>query len=153
MTCETRILSITVQQPLAVVAAYLADRLNFPAWASGLATGLAPMVGQPPGTAPGTWYTAQTSQGAVSVRFSPPNDLGVADHWVHLPDGAVVYVPLRVVANGSGAEVVLVLFRLPSMDTQRFEDDAAWVTRDLQKLKAVLETPARVPEENSPGGV
>ena len=43
MTHETRLISITVQRPLAEVRAYLADPLNFAEWASGLAGGLGPI--------------------------------------------------------------------------------------------------------------
>jgi hypothetical protein len=74
----------------------------------------------------------------VTIRFTAANDFGVADHWVYLPDGTTVYVPLRAVANDSGAEVSFTLFRLPSMSAEQFEQDAAWVLRDLQALKAAL---------------
>jgi hypothetical protein len=37
----------------------------------------------------------------------------VLDHTVVLPDGTEVYVPMRVVPNGGGSEVMLVLFRQP----------------------------------------
>lgn len=140
MTFEARNLSITVCRPLAVVCDFLAHPMNFPQWASGLASGLAPLDALAEGAEAdsGVW-TAQAAQGDVTLRFSPPNDLGVADHWVLLPDGTSVYVPLRAVANSEGAEVILTLFRQPSMDARQFEDDAQWVMRDLQQLKAVLE--------------
>jgi hypothetical protein len=48
---------------------------------------------------------AHGSGGDVHVRFSPENPYGVLDHWVTLPDGTELYMPLRVVANGDGAEV------------------------------------------------
>ena len=73
------------------------------------------------------------------MRFSGTNDFGVADHWVFLPDGTTVYVPLRAVANGDGTEVLLTLYRQPSMDDAKFRGDGEWVRRDLDKLKAVLE--------------
>jgi hypothetical protein len=78
----------------------------------------------------------------VKLQFSPPNAFGVADHWVHLPDASVVYVPLRAVANGDGSEVSLTLFRLPGMDVARLAADAEWARRDLATLKRVLEAGA-----------
>lgn len=72
------------------------------------------------------------------MRFSPPNPFGVADHWVTLPDGTVVYVPLRAVANEEGTEVSLTLFRLPTMSDARYDEDAALVERDLASLKQLL---------------
>jgi hypothetical protein len=141
MTYETRVLSITVAQALGRVSAYLSDPRNYPQWASGLAGGLdAVAAAASTAGADGTLWRASTPAGEVSVRFTPANDHGVADHWVLLPDGTTVYVPLRAVANGSGTEVALMLFRLPSMDTRKFEEDAQWVMRDLRRLKDVLES-------------
>ena len=49
-------------------------------------------------------------------------------------------VQLRVLfANGDSCEVTFTLFRLPGMDDEKFTADAAWVKRDLQKLKDLLE--------------
>ncbi|MOA25382.1 hypothetical protein D3C78_1461030 [compost metagenome] len=62
----------------------------------------------------------------------------MADHWVHLEDGRVVYVPLRVVANGDGCTVALTLFRRPEMDDERFAADCDWVRRDLLALRRLL---------------
>jgi hypothetical protein len=139
MTHETRHLSITVQRPVAEVRAYLADPLNFSQWASGLAGGLASLSeDSAPGSDPNL-FAAQSPQGEVTVRFSGANDFGVADHWVFLPDGTTVYVPLRAVANGDGTEVSLTLYRQPSMDDATFAADSEWITRDLDRLKSVLE--------------
>ena len=139
MTHETRLLSITVQRPVAEVRAYLADPLNFAEWASGLAGGLEPISEEDLQESDPTLWSAQSAQGEVTVRFSGTNDFGVADHWVFLPDGTTVYVPLRAVANGDGTEVLLTLYRQPSMDDAKFRGDGEWVRRDLDKLKAVLD--------------
>ena len=138
-THEARVLSITVRRPVGEVRAYLADPLNFTQWASGLAGGLAPISDDSSQGSDPTLYSAQSAQGDVTVRFSAANDFGVADHWVFLPDGTTVYVPLRAVANGAGTEVSLTLYRQPSMDDARFAADGDWVTRDLTRLKALLE--------------
>jgi hypothetical protein len=60
------------------------------------------------------------------------------DHWVHLSDGQIIYVPLRIVENGSGAEVLLTLFRQPGMSDEQFAADADWVRRDLLALKSMV---------------
>ena len=67
------------------------------------------------------------------------NPWGVLDHHVTLPTGAVVYSPMRVVANGAGSEVSFTLFRLPGVLDEQFAADATWVQRDLHALKRVLE--------------
>jgi hypothetical protein len=56
-----------------------------------------------------------------------------------LPSGQTVYIPLRVIANGDGAEVTLSLIRQPQMSAADFARDAEWVLRDLRRLKALLE--------------
>lgn len=134
MIHPARSLSVAIARPLAEVAAFLAEPRNFTQWASGLAGGLQP----PSASADGDWRM-NTPDGELRIRFSPPNPYGVADHWVQLPDGGIVYVPLRVVANGDGSEVTLTLFRLPGMDDARFEADSDWVRRDLDSLRRVLE--------------
>ncbi|UYW25920.1 hypothetical protein OKC48_22015 [Methylorubrum extorquens] len=61
------------------------------------------------------------------------------DHWVDLGDGRVVYVPMRVIANGEGSEVMLTLFRQPDMSDEKLAEDEAWVRRDLASLKRLAE--------------
>jgi len=144
MILPARILSIGIDRPLLQVAEFLAEPRNFPRWASGLASGLTPRPGSPLGAADGSEWLAATPQGPLLIRFSPANPYGVADHWVQLENGSVVYVPLRVVANGDGCEVSLTLFRQPDMDEARFAADGDWVMRDLQALRQLLESePAR----------
>ena len=63
----------------------------------------------------------------------------MVDHWVFLPGGKVIAVPLRVVANAGGSEVTFTLFRQPEMSDELFDRDADWVRRDLARLKEVME--------------
>lgn len=130
MSLTSQTLAVSIDRPFAVVAAYLAVPRNFPCWASGLASRLEEEGGGWVGEAP---------QGKITIRFSPPNDFGIADHWVTLPDGQEVFVPLRALKHGVGTEVILTLFRLPAMTDDDFGRDAEWVAKDLARLKAVLE--------------
>ena len=77
--------------------------------------------------------------GPAKVRFTERNAHGVLDHYVLLPDGTEIYVPMRVIANGTGSEVLFTLFRLPGMDDEKLAADAAWVLRDLHALRNLLE--------------
>jgi len=103
----------------------------FPNWASGLAESNLRYESH-------RWY-ADGPEGPISIRFTPHNEYGVMDHFVDTGPGSEVHVPLRVVQNGDGAEVLLTLFRQPEMDDERFAADARWVNRDLKKLKALIE--------------
>jgi hypothetical protein len=107
----------------------------FPEWAAGMADSEL----RPDGD--GNWL-ADGSDGPIRVRFTPHNPFGVMDHWVDAGTGQEIYVPLRVVANGDGAEVILTLYRQPGLDEERFSADIKLVNRDLKALKNLIERPA-----------
>jgi hypothetical protein len=75
----------------------------------------------------------------MKIRFADRNDYGVLDHFVTPAPGVEIYVPMRVLPNGSGSEVVFTLFRLPEMSEEEFDRDAGMVERDLRVLKSALE--------------
>lgn len=104
---------------------------SFPLWASGLSGGLL----EPDGEA----WRAQGPERPIRITFTGHNAFGVMDHWVDLGSGRVVYVPLRIVANQQGSEVMLTLFRQPGMSDEQFAADEAWVRRDLAALKELAE--------------
>ncbi|EJL32878.1 Polyketide cyclase / dehydrase and lipid transport [Caulobacter sp. AP07] len=127
---ETRPITVSIARPAAEVYAFAHKPESFPQWAAGLGGDL---------TRDGDDWIASGPDGEVRVRFSPENPYGVLDHWVTLPDGTELSIPLRVVANGDGAEVTLTLFRAPGMDDATFARDQGWVARDLAALKGLLE--------------
>lgn len=130
-TFESHTLSICIKRPLEQAYAFLARPENFPQWASGLGASM---------RRDGDVWIAETPQGPLTVRFSPPNDFGVLDHYVILQSGQEIYIPMRAIANGDGCEILFTLLRLPAMSDQKFAADIAWVQRDLQALKTLLET-------------
>jgi len=105
---------MTIERPWAQVYQFAANPQNLPRWASGIAKD-------------------------AKVRFVEPNRYGVLDHFVSIGGAAEVYVPMRVFANGEGAEVLLTVFRQPGASDEKFAEDAQWVRRDLEALKALLE--------------
>jgi hypothetical protein len=131
-TSEVQNLSVSIDKDFAAAYTFLAQPENFAHWASGLGTLHRENE---------RWIT-ETPEGRMVVRFSPHNPYGVLDHWVTPPEGADIYIPLRLIANGSGCELILTLLRQPDMDDARFAADADWVRRDLLKAKRVLETPS-----------
>ncbi len=102
----------------------------FGRWASGLSDS------QP--RPDGDGWATEGPTGPVRLRFTPYNDYGIMDHWVEPSDGPAVHVPLRVVANGRGAEVLLTLYRQPGMTDETFAADARWINRDLSRLRSVV---------------
>ena len=87
----------------------LSDPTSFPKWASGLGTF---------SRVDGRWVT-QTPDGPMHVRFSERNPFGVLDHWVTPRTDVPIYIPLRVVANGEGCELIFTLFRQPGMEPRK----------------------------------
>ena len=75
----------------------------------------------------------------MKVRFAEKNTFGVLDHYVNPTPEIEVYVPMRVLPNGSGSKVVFTLFRLPDMSDEQFVEDVGRVERDPKTLKDVLE--------------
>jgi hypothetical protein len=128
---EARPITVSIARPADQVYDFACQPESFPKWAAGLGAGL---------TRDGDRWIAHGPDGDVQVRFSPRNPYGVLDHWVTLSNGTEISIPLRVVANGDGAEVTLTLFRAPGMDAARFERDQGMVADDLTRLKALLES-------------
>lgn len=128
---ESRHLSVVIARDWREVAAFAGSEEHLPDWAAGLASGALRREGDE--------LVVDSPMGEVRVRFAAPNDLGVLDHDVRLPDGTVVHNPLRVLAHPRGAEVVFTLRRLEGVTADAFEADAQAVTADLARLRALLE--------------
>ena len=114
MASVRRLLSEHIDRPARVVYEFVADPANLSRWAAG--------VGDD-----------------ADVVFAARNELGVLDHEVRLPDGGSVLVPMRVVPDGDGSEVVFHLRRSPGMSDEEWERDTATVAADLARLREVLE--------------
>lgn len=127
---EVRYLSVSIEREPEAVYVFASNPENLPKWASGLGNGV---------KRAGEHWEVTTQQGTVGLRFTPHNEYGVLDHTVVLSDGIEIYVPMRVIPNGNGSEVMLVLFRQPEMDDAEFTRDAGLMQNDLSTLKALLE--------------
>jgi hypothetical protein len=131
MTMQAQTISIFIEMPWQEVYEAIWRPEVFPRWATGLsAAGLHHDKG--------IWRAKGPDGGDVILRFSPQNAFGVMDHTVVLRTGAEIHVPMRVVVNGDGAEVMLTLYRQPGVSLEAFEHDANWVRRDLAQLRDML---------------
>lgn len=86
----------------------------------------------------GRWI-AKTPQGPAEFRMAPKNNFGILDHYVIPLPNFTVYVPMRVVSNGKGSEVIFTLFQYPGMTDKSFKKNQALVAEDLSTLKKVME--------------
>src|SRR3989337_1029201 len=118
---ESRTLSVTIACSPRKVYEFVSNPENLPRWAAGLGKSVRKS---------GAGWIVDTPQGSVKIRFAEKNDFGVLDHYVKLSSGVEVYVPMRVVPNGSGSEVIFTLFKMPDMTDEQFAKDAGMVERD-----------------------
>ena len=128
---EAKVIACSVQQGAKELYEMLWAPESFPKWASGLSSTMLEKDGAN--------CKAQGPEGPIHIRFSDHNSFGVMDHWIELGEGLVLYVPLRIIANMDGSEVLLTLFRQPGMSAEKFAEDEAWVRKDLASLKALAE--------------
>jgi hypothetical protein len=129
---EARVICVSIDRPWREVYEAVWRPEFFPRWASGLAqSGL---------RRNGDGWMAQGSEGPVRIRFTDCNPFGVMDHTVEIGNGEQVYVPMRVVANGGGAEVQFTLYRLRGVSEAKYAEDAEWVARDLAAPKALIDS-------------
>ena len=129
-TVESRTLSVRLNQPFATVYEFLLNPANWNQWAFGLGKSLRHSNGE---------WIADSDGGVVKVHFTQRNDFGVVDHTVIRTSGSRIYVPMRLIANGNGCELLFTLFREPGMTDEHFNSDAKFVQRDLNGLKKLLD--------------
>ena len=127
---QSRTVSVSIDCPPPRVYDFVADPANLPRWAAGLGGAVSKVDDE---------WIVQTSSGPMGIRFVERNDLGVLDHRVALASGEEILVPMRVVPNGTGSEVLVTVFRLPGMSAGTFARDVTLVERDLKTLKRTLE--------------
>ena len=130
MTNPQTTLSVSIEADAQKVYAFASNGANLSLWASTFCLSVEP---------DGEDWRIETPQGTMTMRLAKPNIFGVLDHIVQPPDAEPIYVPMRVVPNGDGCDVLFTLFKLPSMSEERYEADLAFVRQDLQRLKTIME--------------
>jgi hypothetical protein len=130
ITAESRTITVRIDRPFDKVYEFLVDPANWNQWAFGLGRNIR--------RSPDGWI-ADSDGGIARVQFTAWNSFGVVDHTVIRPSGQRVYVPMRLIANGSGCELLFTLFREPNMSDAQFASDDGFVQRDLNGLKRILE--------------
>lgn len=115
------------------VVAFLVDVHNWTTWA--------PWIRSVSRSSARDW-ALDTDAGPMKVRFAERNTLGVLDHEVTLASGVRVLNSMRVLANSSGSELVMVVFQSPEASTEEFERDVQAVRDDLARIKTVAESMA-----------
>jgi hypothetical protein len=130
MMTEARTVSVSLERSAAAVYNYLSDPASFPKW-SLFITDI---------RNDGNGWLVTTPNGTVRMTFTSKNEFGVLDHHVTVNPQRRVYVPMRVVSNGDGSEVLFTVFRAAGMSDDEYEKDIAMVRTDLARLKRTLES-------------
>jgi hypothetical protein len=130
VTVESRTLSVRIDRPFDKVYAFLADPAHWNQWAFGLGKNIRHSR---------DGWIADSNGGVVEVRFTKRNGFGIVDHTVIRASGQRVCVPMRLITNGGGCELLFTLFREPDLSDAQFASDAGFVQSDLDRLKALLE--------------
>lgn len=135
-TMESRTLTVTIDAPFDLVVADLADPCSHPEWATEFFAGPAVRVSDTEAD-----VTVPMMGGPVRLRVDADPGRGVVD--LHLtpaggPGGPAL--PVRVVANGDGADVLWTLTRFPGMPDAVWGAGLAAMERELAALGRRLST-------------
>ena len=128
---RSEVVHVSILAPPDDVVSFLSDVNNWTAWAPWIRS-----VGR---SSPRDWLL-NTDVGAMKVRFVEANSLGVLDHNVTLASGITVFNSMRVLPNGAGSELVMVMFQRPDVSSEEFERDVGAVRADLARLKETADT-------------
>ena len=121
---------VSILAPPQRVVGFLADVNNWKTWA--------PWVRAVVDHSGRDW-TLETDGERMHLRFVEPNTLGVLDHTVTLASGVSIYNAMRVVPNGSGSELVMLVVQTPPASSEQFEQDVQAVRDDFARIKKVVE--------------
>lgn len=133
MSWRSRTVSVFIDAPPARVYGFASDPENLPRWVPSFCKSVERVAGD---------WIVHSPMGRVVWEFAAPNDLGVLDHTVTLPSGEKLANPMRVIANGTGSELLFTLFQREGMSDREFEQDAELVLSDMSTLRGLLESGA-----------
>jgi len=127
---RSEVAHISIVSPPTAVIGFLRDVYNWKSWA--------PWIRTIERSSERDWVL-DTEIGTMKLHFVEPNPFGVLDHVVALASGVRAFNPMRVVPNGRGSELIMVVFHRPQATSEEFERDVAAVRADFARLKVAAE--------------
>jgi len=125
-------LNVQIARPLDEVYEFLLEPTNFGKWAYAGDAQMKYLGGRD--------WAVETSVGPRIIRFAERNSFGILDYFALLTaDSPPHPIPMRVVANGEGTELIYTSFQRPGMSEAEWKSVIEWVTADLYALKSLLE--------------
>ncbi|SEQ14892.1 hypothetical protein SAMN05428969_2195 [Devosia sp. YR412] len=128
---RSQTISVSIDRPFDEVHDYLARPLNYQYWAAVEPGTFKPLEN-------GDW-AGMTPNGLRHFRFTAPNNFGVLDHAIFEPGSPLVYMPMRVMPNEAGSELIFTFFRRDGMDDAQFASTVEWIQTDFLTLQSLLE--------------
>lgn len=125
-------ITLHIDYPYADAYRFLADPLNFGAWAAVDKDSYRPLPN-------GDWEGMTSFGGLRHFRFTPVNDFGVLDHAVFVPGEPLLWTPMRVMPNEAGTDLAFTFYQRPGTNEAEFASAIEWVTTDFLTLKSLLE--------------
>jgi hypothetical protein len=135
-TLETEVVKVTIDRPFDEVANYVADPSTAHIWATEFFAG-------PLEPATGDEFGANVPVMGGEIRYRQEADVakGILDVYL-APKGGDFGPPLpvRVIPNGAGADVLWTLARFPGTPEVAWKGALDSMTRELDNLKRLIET-------------
>lgn len=130
-TLVTETVRVTIDAPLEKVASDLADPTAHTEWATEFFTGPAKAI-----NADEVSVTVPRMGGEVRMKIDADVAAGRIDLYLApLGAGYGPPLPVRVIPNGDGADVLFTLARFPGLDDNQWEESLASMARELEGLK------------------
>ena len=127
---QSHVIYLPLRRSAAEVYRFLVRPQNYAEWAA--VTGPMLHLGERD-------WRVSTAFGERIVRFCAPNDLFVLDHAVFREGDAPVMLPMWLVPNGEGCELVFVFYRRPGISEEQFASAIEWINTDFLTLRSLLE--------------
>lgn len=127
---NSRTINISISSEPQVVYDFVSNLENLPRWAPETFPSIKEMNEE---------WVVETQQEKIKVVLAERNNFGILDHYVKLTSGVEIYIPMRVVKNADGSEVMLTVFQTPEMTDEVSTKDVGTVEKDLNHLKVSIE--------------
>jgi hypothetical protein len=127
---KSKTMSTSIKSDHKTVYDFVSNLENLPRWASSTFPSIKEVKGE---------WVVDSPNGRNKVMITEKNNFGILDHYVKLTSGVEVYVPMRVIKNGDGSEVLLTVFQAPEMTDDGYAKDLQTVEKDLNHLRTLIE--------------
>ncbi|HEV7759272.1 MAG TPA: SRPBCC family protein [Acidimicrobiales bacterium] len=125
---------VGIEAPPAAVLAVVADPVNLPRFAPGFARSV-----QRDSDSDGQGWIVDSARGRLQLRTAVDADRGTVDLHLTAPDGSESTVFLRVLPNGSGAELTFTLLLPGSASDAAVAEQGGVVAEELELLRQLCE--------------